>query len=90
MGWTDGATHKIERANWDGTGVKDRLTTYASGPIGGGGALRYRTGDDKMNFANGLTRRTDEIILSAQDCRRKRYRAWAFAFQPVREVNEVS
>jgi putative ABC transport system substrate-binding protein len=33
-----------------------------------------------MNFANGLTRRSDRIILSAQDCRRKRRRAWACAF----------
>ena len=42
-------------------------------------AIWHRTRDDEMNFANGLTRRRDKIILSAQDCRWMRHRSWVFA-----------
>jgi sugar lactone lactonase YvrE len=40
MYWTDSATDKIQRANLDGTGVEDLVSTYAAGPVKGGG-LRY-------------------------------------------------
>jgi sugar lactone lactonase YvrE len=35
--WTDAGTGKIQRANLDGTGVEDLVSTYASGPVKGGG-----------------------------------------------------
>jgi hypothetical protein len=77
---TDAGNSKGQRANLDGTSVEDLLITYSSGPMGGRrAALRYRTRDNEMNFANGLTRRRDKIILSAQDCRWKRHRSWACA-----------
>jgi hypothetical protein len=35
--WTDAGTGKIQRANLDGTGVEDLVSTYAAGPVKGGG-----------------------------------------------------
>jgi DNA-binding beta-propeller fold protein YncE len=40
MYWTDVGSRKIQRANLDGTGVEDLVSTYAAGPVKGGG-LRY-------------------------------------------------
>jgi sugar lactone lactonase YvrE len=40
MYWTDVGSRKIQRANLDGTGMEDLVSTYAAGPVKGGG-LRY-------------------------------------------------
>ena len=40
MYWSDVGSRKIQRANLDGTGMEDLVSTYAAGPVKGGG-LRY-------------------------------------------------